>query len=66
MEKANMLDKVLTVIVPSYNVEAYLPETIPTFLRNEVLSKVEVLIVNDGSKDRTCLLYTSPSPRDTR
>ena len=48
-----MLDKVLTVIVPSYNVEAYLPETIPTFLRNEVLSKVEVLIVNDGSKDRT-------------
>lgn len=48
-----MTNKILTVIVPSYNVEQYLPETIPSFLQKEVLEKIEVLIVNDGSKDGT-------------
>lgn len=45
--------KTLTIVVPSYNVEKYLPETIPTFLQPEILEDLEILIVNDGSKDRT-------------
>ena len=26
----------------------------------------EIVIADTGSTDRSCLLYTSPSPRDTR
>ena len=48
-----MNNKVLTVVIPSYNVEKYLNETIPYFLDKRILSDIEILIVNDGSKDRT-------------
>lgn len=47
------MEKILTVTIPSYNVEKYLPEIIPTFLAPEILGEIEILIVNDGSKDRT-------------
>lgn len=45
--------KVLSVIVPSYNCAAFLDKGIPTFLHPEVLEKLEILIVNDGSSDAT-------------
>lgn len=50
------MDKLLTITVPSYNVEKYLEETIPTFLRKEVLDDIEILLVNDGSKDNTAVI----------
>ena len=48
-----MSEKILTITVPSYNVEKYLNETIPHFLDERILDDIEVLIVNDGSKDST-------------
>lgn len=45
--------KTLSVVIPSYNVEKYLYEILPTFLSEEILEDIEVLIVNDGSKDNT-------------
>ena len=50
--EANM-SKVLTVVIPSYNVEAYLADTLESFISEEIMEDVEVLIVNDGSKDST-------------
>ena len=50
--EANM-NKVLTVVIPSYNVEAYLADTLESFISEEIMEDVEVLIVNDGSKDST-------------
>lgn len=47
------MEKVLSITVPSYNVEKYLDEIIPTFLAEEIIKDIEILIVNDGSKDRT-------------
>ncbi|MCW6664636.1 glycosyltransferase family 2 protein [Aerococcaceae bacterium NML191219] len=47
------MEKVLTIVVPSYNAEQYLPETIPTILNSPYLEQLEILIVNDGSKDET-------------
>lgn len=47
------MEKILTVVVPSYNAEAYLREDIPTFLDERILKDLEILIVNDGSKDGT-------------
>ena len=48
-----MNKKVLSIVVPSYNAEQYLPETIPTMLSISNLDKLEIIIVNDGSKDNT-------------
>ena len=61
--------KLLTVSIAAYHVEDYLRETLDSFLIPEVTDQLEVLIVNDGSGEgvnEICLLYTSPSPRDTR
>ena len=48
-------NKILTVIVPSYNMEAYLPKCLGSLIIDdkELLRKLEVIVVNDGSKDRT-------------
>ena len=45
--------KVLSLIVPSYNSEKFLDRVIPSFLHPEVIEKLDVIIVNDGSKDAT-------------
>lgn len=45
--------KILTVVVPSYNVEKYLKKTLESFAIPKVLDDLEVLIVNDGSTDGT-------------
>lgn len=46
-------DPVLTIVVPSYNVEAYLEKTLRTLLAHRNAGKTEIIVVNDGSKDRT-------------
>lgn len=47
------MNKVLSFIIPSYNVEKYLSKALESFLAYEVLDKIEVLIINDGSRDGT-------------
>lgn len=49
----NMSEKVLSIVIPSYNAENYLLETIPTMLAIPNLEKLEIIIINDGSKDNT-------------
>ena len=45
--------KLLSIIVPAYNMEAYLPQCVESVLRTPSLAAVEIVVVNDGSKDRT-------------
>lgn len=47
------MNKILTVVIPAYNVEKYLEHTLNSFAAESILSDIEVLIVDDGSKDRT-------------
>ena len=49
------MDKILSIVVASYNMEAYLPKCLGSLIiaDRELLQKVEVIVVNDGSKDRT-------------
>ena len=47
------MKKILTVTVPSYNVEKFLENTLDSFVDERVLDDIEVLIVDDGSKDRS-------------
>lgn len=47
------MEKVLTIVIPSYNVEKFLNKTLDSFLDESILDSIEVLIVDDGSKDHT-------------
>ena len=44
---------ILTVAVPSYNVEQYLNKTLPSYCDERFNDRLEVIIVNDGSTDST-------------
>lgn len=48
-----MANKVLSVVVPTYNMEAYLPRCLDSVIREDVPDTLEVIVVNDGSKDRS-------------
>lgn len=49
----NKSQKVLTISIAAYNVEKYLEKCLSSFVIEEVLDDIEVLIIDDGSKDNT-------------
>ncbi len=48
-----MSQKILSIIVPTYNMEKYLTYCMDSFLIHKNINKLEVLIVNDGSTDKS-------------
>ncbi len=49
------MDKLLSIIVPSYNMEKYLPKCLGSLIVDDadMLNRLDVIVVNDGSKDHT-------------
>ena len=45
------MKKVLSVVIPTYNMEKYLSNCLDSFIYDEKMTDVEVIVVNDGSKD---------------
>ncbi len=45
------MEKILTVVIPTYNMEKYLDKCLTSLIMPENMDELEVLIVNDGSKD---------------
>ena len=45
--------KILSFIIPSYNCSAFLPKCIGSMLHPQIMDKVEIIVVNDGSGDDT-------------
>lgn len=45
--------KLLSIVIPAYNVEQYLDQCLASLEQEDSLPLLEVLIVNDGSTDRT-------------
>lgn len=45
--------KVLTFVIPAYNSESFLNKCLDSMLVPELLDRLEILVVNDGSTDRT-------------
>ena len=43
--------KLLTIVIPTYNTERYLARCLDSLLTEEVLKELEILVVNDGSRD---------------
>lgn len=45
------MEKLLSIVVPTYNVEKYLRKCLESFCMEGVQDKLEVLVINDGSTD---------------
>lgn len=63
------MEKILTITVPSYNVEKFLDQTLSTFVHEDIMDDIEVLIVDDGSKDKTAnigRIYEKQYPQSFR
>lgn len=54
---------ILSVVVPAYNMEAYLPQCLASVCVGELAGKIEVVVVNDGSRDGTIDVARSFSDR---
>ena len=50
------MEKLLTIVVPAYNVEKYIKNCLDSFIDLSVLRSLEILIVDDGSTDSTASL----------
>ena len=48
-----MVQKLLTIAVPAYNMETYLGRCLDSILLDEIKEYLEVILINDGSKDNT-------------
>ena len=53
MKKNNENQKVLSVSVAAYNLEKLIEQNLKSWINKEVMDKIEVLVVDDGSKDST-------------
>ncbi|MGI5850359.1 MAG: glycosyltransferase family 2 protein [Christensenellales bacterium] len=47
------MDKVLSIIVPAYNADWCIEKCLFSFIEESILESLEVIVVNDGSTDRT-------------
>lgn len=47
------MEKILTVVIPTYNIEKYIENCLSSFVRPAVMEDVEILVINDGTKDRS-------------
>lgn len=47
------MKKTLTVSIAAYNAEDYLMDALDSLVRSELIEQIEVIIVDDGSKDTT-------------
>ena len=47
------MQKVLSISVEAYNVEKFIEQCLDSFIDPAILDRVEVLVTDDGSKDRT-------------
>ncbi len=64
MENELIFPKV-SIIVPAYNVEKYLEKCISSLV-NQTLQEIEIIIVNDGSTDRTKQIAEELAKHDKR
>ncbi|MCL6633660.1 MAG: CDP-glycerol:glycerophosphate glycerophosphotransferase [Alicyclobacillus herbarius] len=55
----------VSIIMPTYNVESFIEEALNSLLRQS-LQSIELLIVDDGSTDRTCEVISRVAARDPR
>lgn len=60
-----MMDELISVIIPVYNVEKYLDDCIQSIV-DQTYSNLEIILVNDGSSDQSPLLCDKWANKDMR
>lgn len=45
--------KVISIAIPTYNMEQWLNRCLDSVVIPEIIDKVEIIVVNDGSRDRS-------------
>ena len=55
----------VSIIVPVYNVEKYLERSLNSLI-NQTLKDIEIICVNDGSKDNSIKILEEYSKKDNR
>ena len=55
-----MSTKVLSIIIPMYNMENYIGKCLQSLLDipTECLESIDIIVVNDGSKDKSLRIAT--------
>lgn len=56
---------IITVIIPAYNVEKYLPNCLDSLLQ-QTYKNLDIILVDDGSTDKTPIICDNYSRKDTR
>lgn len=59
------MNLLISVIVPVYNVEEYLPACIDSII-NQTYNKLEIILINDGSTDKSGQICESYALKDSR
>ena len=57
------MSKLLSIIIPTYNMEALLPRCLDSLLVDGALELIEAMVVNDGSKDGSLAVAKSYQER---
>ena len=61
--------KLLTIVIPTYNTEKYIRRCLDSIIVPEALDDIEVLIINDGSKDNSVAIskeYSDKYPESVK
>ena len=53
------MSKLLSIIIPTYNMEALLPRCLDSLLVDGALEQLEAIVVNDGSRDGSLAIANS-------
>ena len=55
----------VSIIIPIYNVEKYLNQCLDSII-NQTLNDIEIILVNDGSKDNSGQICEAYAQKDNR
>ena len=55
--------KVISIAIPTYNMEQWLNRCLDSVVIPEIIDKVEIIVVNDGSRDRSSEIAHSYADR---
>ena len=58
-------DRLLTVVVPAYNVDGYIEEALNSVLSQQWIDSIEIVIIDDGSPDSTYAVAKGMAERDS-
>ena len=64
-KKMNVTTPLVSIVMPTYNVEEYLPDTLDG-LTKQTFTDFEIIFVDDGSKDKTVSMLQDFAAKDER